>query len=141
MARVTWVQSQVVLPKTQKMVLYATLLNTQHYKMRIKSKVEQSREWSRALPYISGQQLLKREPSGHSQQRSLTLLTIQYYTTTQNSVTVNIQIINSEFESYQVSNLFSLVPQLSKVQYIYIYIYHSVLSIYFGLFISIYLSD
>ena len=33
-----------IMPKTQKMVLDATLLNTQHYKVRIKGKVEQSRE-------------------------------------------------------------------------------------------------
>ena len=33
-----------VIPKTQKMVLDASLLNTQHYKVRIKGKVEQSRE-------------------------------------------------------------------------------------------------
>ena len=39
-----------VIPKTQKMVLDASLLNTQHYKVRIKGKVEQSRERSRALP-------------------------------------------------------------------------------------------
>ena len=39
--------------KTQKMVLDATLLNTQHYKVRIKGKVEQSRERSSALPYTS----------------------------------------------------------------------------------------
>ena len=32
------------LPKTQKLVLDASLLNTQHYKVRIKDKVEQSRE-------------------------------------------------------------------------------------------------
>ena len=42
-----------VIPKTQKMVLDATLLNTQHYKVRIKGKVDQSREWSSALPYTS----------------------------------------------------------------------------------------
>ena len=42
-----------VIPKTQKMVLDAALLNTQQYKVRIKSKVEQSREWSSALPYTS----------------------------------------------------------------------------------------
>ena len=42
-----------VIPKTQKMVLNATLLNTQHYKVWIKVKVEQSREWSSALPYTS----------------------------------------------------------------------------------------
>ena len=40
-----------VIPKTQKMVLDATLLNTQHYKVRIKGKVEQSRERSSDLPY------------------------------------------------------------------------------------------
>ena len=33
-----------VIRKTQKMVLNASLLNTQHYKVRIKGKVEQSRE-------------------------------------------------------------------------------------------------
>ena len=39
------------IPKTQKMVLDGTLLNTQHYKEWIKGKVEQSREWSSILPY------------------------------------------------------------------------------------------
>ena len=33
-----------IIPKTQKMVLDATLFNTQHYKVRIKGKVDQSRE-------------------------------------------------------------------------------------------------
>ena len=33
-----------VIPKTQKMVLDATLLDTQHYKVRIKGRVEQSKE-------------------------------------------------------------------------------------------------
>ena len=42
-----------VMPKTQKMVLNATLLNTQPYKVQIKGKVEQSREWSSTLPYTS----------------------------------------------------------------------------------------
>ena len=40
-----------VIPKTLKMVLDTTLLNTQHYKVRLKGKVEQSWEWSSALPY------------------------------------------------------------------------------------------
>ena len=40
----------LVIPKTQKMVLDAALLNTQHYKVRIKGKVEQSKEKSSALP-------------------------------------------------------------------------------------------
>ena len=40
-----------VIPKTQKMVLDTPLLNTQHYEVGIKGKVEQSRERSNALPY------------------------------------------------------------------------------------------
>ena len=54
MARKTWVQSQVESYqrlKKKKMVLDATLVNTQHYKVRINGKVEQSRERSSALPY------------------------------------------------------------------------------------------
>ena len=38
-----------VIPKTLKMVLDTSLLNTQQYKVRIKGKVEQSRERSSAL--------------------------------------------------------------------------------------------
>ena len=40
-----------VIPKTQKMVLDASLLNTQQYKVGIKGKVKQSRERSSTLPY------------------------------------------------------------------------------------------
>ena len=46
------IPSRVIL-KTQKMVLDAVLLSTQHDKVRIKSKVEQSWEWSSVLPYTS----------------------------------------------------------------------------------------
>ena len=42
-----------VIPKTQKMVLDAALLSTQHNKVRIKGKVEQSREWSSALGVVA----------------------------------------------------------------------------------------
>ena len=42
-----------VIPKTKKTVLDATSLNNQDYKVRIKDKVEQSKEWSSALPYTS----------------------------------------------------------------------------------------
>ena len=42
-----------VIPQTQKMVLDAAVLNTQYYKVRIKGKVEQSREWNGVLPYTS----------------------------------------------------------------------------------------
>ena len=40
-----------VIPKTLKMVLDTTLLNTQQYKVRIKGKVEQFMERSSPLPY------------------------------------------------------------------------------------------
>ena len=42
----------LVTPNTQKMVLDASLLNTQQYKVRIKSKMEQSKERSSALPSV-----------------------------------------------------------------------------------------
>ena len=42
-----------VIPKTQKMVLDSALLNTQHFKVRIKGKVKQSGESSCALLYTS----------------------------------------------------------------------------------------
>ena len=40
-----------VIPKTLKMVLDTSLLNTQQYKVCIEGKVEQSRERSSALPF------------------------------------------------------------------------------------------
>ena len=42
-----------VIPKTFKMVLDTSLLNTQSYKVCIKAKVEQSRERSSGIPYTS----------------------------------------------------------------------------------------
>ena len=42
-----------VIPKTLKMVLDTSLLNTHYYKVRIKGKVEQSRERSSAFPFTS----------------------------------------------------------------------------------------
>ena len=42
-----------VIPKTFKMVLDTSLLNTQQYKVRIEGKVEHSRERNSALLYTS----------------------------------------------------------------------------------------
>ena len=42
-----------VISKTLKTVLDTSLLNTQHYIVRIKGKVEQSLERSSVLPYVS----------------------------------------------------------------------------------------
>ena len=55
------------------MVLNGSLLNTQHYKVRIKGKVEQSREGVAPSPPLS-----KREPSGYPRLWSPTLLTYIY---------------------------------------------------------------
>ena len=67
-----WIPGQDI-PKTQKMVLDAILLNPKHYKVRIKGKVEQPREWCSALLYTSVYQLLKRLFLGHSWLRWPTL--------------------------------------------------------------------
>ena len=67
-----------VIPKTLKIVLDVSLLNTQHYKVRIKGKVEKFWERSSALPYTLVQQLSKREPSGHPRLWSPTLLIYIY---------------------------------------------------------------
>ena len=61
-----------VITKTQKRVLDATFLNTQNYKVRIKDKVENSREWSCTLYTWQ----LKRESSSHPRQRSLTFYAV-----------------------------------------------------------------
>ena len=62
-----------VIPKTLKMVLDTSLLNAQRYKVRIKGKVEQSRERSSAFRYTLVWQLLKREPSCRPRLQSPTL--------------------------------------------------------------------
>ena len=50
----TGIQSQVEsYQRLKKMLLDTSLLNIQHYKVRIKGRVEQSSERSCALPYIS----------------------------------------------------------------------------------------
>ena len=60
-----------VIPKTQKMVLDVTLINTHHYKIRIKGKVEQSRE---VAPLLHLSILaMEREPPDHLRLRSPTL--------------------------------------------------------------------
>ena len=42
-----------VIPKAQKIVPDVDLFNTQHYKVRIKGKVEQSKAWRSTLPNTS----------------------------------------------------------------------------------------
>ena len=74
MVRKTVVQSQVEsYQKLKKMILDAALLNTQHYMVRIKGKVEQSIEWSSNLPNISNEITIKRDPSDNPRLRSPSL--------------------------------------------------------------------
>ena len=54
----------LVIPSTHKILSDASLLNTQHYKVRIKGKVKQSREMSSAPLYL-GVVAIERDPSGH----------------------------------------------------------------------------
>ena len=68
---------RVSIPKTPKIVVDTSSLNTQYYKVRMKKcKVEQSRARSSTLPYSSVQSLLKKESSGRPRLRSPTLLYI-----------------------------------------------------------------
>ena len=54
MVQETGVQSQVEsYHRLKKLILDAALLNIQHYKVRIKGKVKQSKEWSSGFPYTS----------------------------------------------------------------------------------------
>ena len=76
MIRETGVQSQVEsYQRLKKMVLDTTLLNTQHYKVRIKGKVEQSRERSGALPLLIGVVAVEKEAFGLSSTTVANLLT------------------------------------------------------------------
>ena len=68
-----------VIPKTQKMVLDTSLLNTQHYKVRIKGKVEPSREGVAPSPTSWCSSYRKKEPSGYPRLWSPTLLLTYVY--------------------------------------------------------------
>ena len=64
-----------VILKTLKIVLDTSLLNTQQYKVRIKGKVEQSKERSSTLPLHLRVVAIEKGPSGYPRQRLPTLLT------------------------------------------------------------------
>ena len=65
-----------VISKTLKIEFDTPLLNTQWYKVRIKGKVEQSKQRRSALPYTL---LLKKEPLGHPRLRLPTYIYIYIY--------------------------------------------------------------
>ena len=84
----------LVIPKTQKMVLGAALLNTQHYKVWIMGKVEQSREWSSALP------LHLRELSGHPRLKLPTLFYFMYQRYRFSKANVSLQVSSVHYNKY-----------------------------------------
>ena len=65
-----------VIPKTQKMVLDAALLSNQHYKVMIKGKLEQSREWICALSIVAIEKGAFGSPSTKVADFTFTLLVI-----------------------------------------------------------------
>ena len=105
-----------VIPKTLKMVLDTSLLNTQQYKVHIKGKVEQSRERSSALPDISVWYLLKREPSGRPPLRLPTLLF--FYLLIQPSTSSEFaDVTNQNLKGYSDSTwYFMIIVNMSPVQ-------------------------
>ena len=66
------------IPKTKKIVLDASLLNTQNYKVRIEGKWSNPGKWVVPFPTHWSSKLSKREPSGHPRLWSPTLLTYIY---------------------------------------------------------------
>ena len=68
-----------VIPKTQKMVLDASLFNTQHYKVRIKVKWSNPGKGVAPSPTPWCSKLSKREPSGHPRLWLPTLLLLYIY--------------------------------------------------------------
>ena len=89
-----------LIPNTQKMVLDAALFITQHYKVRIKGKVEQCTERSSALPYTSVSYLLKREPSDYLRLRETTLLLFIYHNQSINCFSLFSSIIDRNLSIY-----------------------------------------
>ena len=88
------------------MVLDNSLLNTQDYKVSIKGKVEQYKERSTPPPHVQiGFVAIKREPSGHPQLQSQTLLLSLEFSVILNESNVlqnyHVSEVQSQVESYQ----------------------------------------
>ena len=109
-----------VIPKTQKMLLDASLLKTQRYKEWIKGKVAQSKEKSRAPPHPSVTYQMKKRPSGCPRRKSPTML-IYIYTERERERERERRFHRTEYIAMNLSCFLSL--SLSLYIYIYIYIY------------------
>ena len=65
-----------VIPKTKTMVLDTALISTQHYKVRITGKVEQSRERSSALPLYLGVVAIEKRAFGSPSTKVANFITL-----------------------------------------------------------------
>ena len=95
-----------VIPKTQKTVLDGTLLNTQHYKVHIKGKVEQSKNGVAPSPIPQCGTYWKREPLGRLWLRSTNIPSYP-----QSVSVLQPEEIRSVTESSHNSHLSVLSPQ------------------------------
>ena len=107
-----------VIQKTQKMVLDGTLLNTQHYKVRIKGKVEQSREWNSNLGVVAIEKGAFRSPS-----TKVAIFTYIYRIYWYNNIYIYISIDIYTYVCMYVFAIVCIFFNLSLSLYIYIYIY------------------
>ena len=90
-----------VIPKTQKMVLDAALLSTQHYKVRIKAKWSNPGKGVVPSPTHRCRSYWKKEPSGHPPLRPPTLLLLRR-TPTMIGITVTFMFHFTFFHFYPV---------------------------------------
>ena len=110
-----------VVPKTLKLVLDTSLLNTQQYNVRIKGKVEQSREWIAHFPTPQCSSYWKEAFWSPS-------ITIANFTFTYFNLALKFYLITMVLVGWLVGCLWLLINSLRLINvkfclYIYIYIY------------------
>ena len=81
-----------IIPKTQKMVLDPAWLSTQHYKVTIMGKVEQSWEWSNALPQHLGVVAIEKEAFGSPLTKVADFTFIEWHVIYM-CISVNVQVV------------------------------------------------
>ena len=83
-----------VIPKTQKMILDVSLLNSQHYKVQIKGKVKQFREGSGTAPPILSVVANEKEPLGRQLYNNL----LSEYPSCQIRMKINLAVIKGQWQ-------------------------------------------
>ena len=122
-----------VIPKTQKMVLDASFLNTQHYKVRIKGKVEQSREGVAPSP----------TPWCSSYRKGSLRVTLDYgrqlyLLTLENMCSSHSSLLSHWISTYWSTYFFLIIVAMAFNIFIYQHICLSRLSLRFSAYLSTY---